>query len=164
MAEKSAPDLTRTDKGKPQLKETSARRFGREDKVVFLDALADTCNIAASARICGFGVSTIGRHRKADATFRANVIAALTSGYKRLEMAMLERAIHGVEEDVWHGGKVVGKKITYSDNTALRLLTLHRDTVKEPQQQQDIDEEYDAVRAELEARLDEMRERLGYED
>lgn len=154
------PDLTRNAAGGPQLKETRARRFGKADKAVFLDTLAATCNIAASARACGFSTSTIERHRNKDATFRDNVRRALTTGYKRLEMAMLERAIHGVEEEVWHAGKVVGTKIVYSDNVALRLLALHRDSVETPERETEIDREYEEARADLEARLDEMRERL----
>lgn len=158
------PDLTRNASGGPQLKETRARRFGKADKTVFLDTLAATCNIAASARACGFSLSTIDRHRKKDATFRDNVRRALTTGYKRLEMAMLERAIHGVEEEVWHAGKIVGTKIVYSDQIGLRLLALHRDNVETPEREPDIDREYAQVRAELEARLDAMRERLDDAD
>lgn len=158
------PDLTRNASGGPQLKETRARRFGKPDKAVFLDTLAATCNIAASARACGFSTSTIERHRKKDATFRNNVHRALTTGYKRLEMAMLERAIHGVEEEVWHAGKIVGTKIVYSDQIGLRLLALHRDNVETPEREPDIDREYAQVRAELEARLDAMRERLDDAD
>lgn len=157
----SKPDLTRTAAGKPQLRETRARRFGAADKTVFLDTLGATCNIAASARACGFSTSTIDRHRKKDASFRANVRRALTCGFKKLEMAMLERAIHGVKEDVWHAGKIVGSKIVYSDQIGLRLLALHRDSVETPEREPEIDREYEQVRAELEARLDAMRERLG---
>lgn len=159
MAE-SEPDLTRNASGGPQLKETRARRFRKADKAVFLDTLAATCNIAASARACGFSVSTIKRHQDKNATFRKSVRRALTTGYKRLETAMLERTIHGVEEEVWHAGKVVGTKIVYSDQIGLRLLALHRDSVETPEREPDIDREYEQVRAELEARLDLMRERL----
>lgn len=159
-------ELARGGGGKPQIRRPRARRFGREDKQVFLDALAETCNITASAKVCGFSPSTIDCHRKKDATFRAGMLAALTSGYERLERALIERALHGVEEDVWHGGKKVGTKTVYNDAMALRLLSLHRDNVKGApgETDEDLDEAYEAARTELEARLDEMRERLGYED
>lgn len=163
---KTRTELARGAGGKPQVKATAARRFGKADKERFLDALSENCNISASAKACGFSTSTIDRHRRKDATFRANVLAALTSGYERLELAMLERAIHGVEEDVWHSGKIVGTKTSYNDAMALRLLALHRDTVKGApgETEEELDETYEAARAELEAKLDEMRERLGYDD
>ncbi len=153
--------LARTNHRDPQLRGEKTGAFGRARKQVFLDKLAETCNVRAAAAAAGIWPQTAYKHRDRYATFRNDWMAALASGYERLEMAMLERTIHGVRQDVWHAGKVVGDKVVYSDAAAMRLLALHRDTIK-AQTPEEIDETYAIVRADLEQQLDEIRDRMGY--
>lgn len=66
--------------------------FGKARRTVFLEHLAATCNVQASAREAGVAVSTVYANRMRDPEFRAGWEAALEQGYARLEAALLERS------------------------------------------------------------------------
>ena len=63
----------------------------------FLGALAASCNVRRAAAEAGFNPSTAYKLRQRDAGFAEAWQAALESGYARLEMALVERAIEVVE-------------------------------------------------------------------
>jgi hypothetical protein len=48
--------------------------------------------------------------------------AAMLIGHASLEDVAIERAVYGVEEDVWYQGDVVGQKTNYSDGLLKDLL------------------------------------------
>ncbi len=92
-------------------KRTGTRRIVRwsalrEEK--FLMTLAETSCIAAAIRASGLSSSNVYRRRRSSAEFRARWTAALREGYIKLESEMLDRALNGVEREIWHGGKKVG--------------------------------------------------------
>ena len=100
-------------------------------EALFLAALAETAKITAGVKASGLSESSIYRRRQIDPGFRARWTEALREGLVKLETMLLDRALNGVERDVWHGGKVVGTMIDYSDRLALALLAAHRGTVRE---------------------------------
>lgn len=81
--------------------------FGKARKAVFLEHLAATCNVQASAAVAGVAVQTVYNHRMKDAEFRAGWNAAIEQGYARLEAALLARAAAGEGRLEIGGDKIV---------------------------------------------------------
>ena len=81
--------------------------FGKRRREAFLEHLAATCNVQASAAAAGVAVSTVYANRMRDADFRADWQAALEQGYARLEAALVERALRGGGRAKVRGDKVV---------------------------------------------------------
>ena len=111
------------------------KRIGRpsdwtEEKAAkFIEVLADSCNVSLAARAVKRSVGDVYRQRNKDAGFRAAWDQALAIGYARLEMMMLERALHGVEKVITlkNGESRIMRE--YNDRVALALLRHHRDSV-----------------------------------
>ena len=123
-----------TGAGRPAAKARRKKRrvaWTARREALFLATLAETAKIAAGVKASGLSESSIYRRRQTHPGFRARWTEALREGLVKLETMLLDRALNGVERDVWHGGKVVGTMIDYSDRLALALLAAHRGTVRE---------------------------------
>lgn len=118
------PRLRSKPKSKPKRESWTA-----EKKRTFLATLAATCNVSAAVRSIDMSESAVYRLRQRSPEFRAEWQSALREGYAKLEMAMLERAIHGTQKPVYHLGKEIGQVTEYPDRVALTLLTAHREAV-----------------------------------
>jgi len=70
-------------------------KFGKARREAFLEHLAATCNVTASAAAVGISFSAIYRCRMRDPEFREAWVQALEQGYARLEAALLLRATSG---------------------------------------------------------------------
>lgn len=81
--------------------------FGKAARSLFLEHLAATCNVQASAAAAGVGVSTVYANRMRDPVFAADWDAALAQGYARLEAALIERALRGDGRTQVNGDKAV---------------------------------------------------------
>jgi hypothetical protein len=127
----------------------------------FLEVLATSSNVAEATRTSGLSETSIYRRRHSSPAFRAAWDDALGEGYVRLEAMMLQRGLCGVEKDVWHGGKIVGKMREYSDRLGLALLTRHRPTVRGERAASPLAESGDGLRARYTAELAEMNRRMG---
>lgn len=97
---------------------------------IFFETLAASCNVTLSATTAGLASSTVYRRRMTDAAFRTRWGEALSTGYAQLELALLERALHGVAKVVTIKGESQIIR-DYCDRTALALLKMHRETVSE---------------------------------
>ncbi|RIA37857.1 hypothetical protein DFR49_3746 [Hephaestia caeni] len=73
--------------------------FTVQARQTFLDTLAATCNVTASARATGLRVATFYWQRKRDPGFALAWQEALTIGYERLEAALLQYAIARIGTD-----------------------------------------------------------------
>src|SRR3546814_9230368 len=82
-------DLRRT---KPNRAERAGRP-GRAQMDVFLDELAASSNVAASARAAGVSANAMYRERRRNAAFAKRWLAALCEGYARLEAELLSEAL-----------------------------------------------------------------------
>ncbi len=82
--------MIRYDKG-GKLIEARQRRDGwtPNRRRLFLEALANTCNVSAACRAAGMSSSAIYPLRQRDAAFRAAWADALREGYFRLGVARL---------------------------------------------------------------------------
>lgn len=81
--------------------------FGKRRRAIFLEHLAATCNVQASAAAAEVAASTVYANRMRDADFRADWQAALEQGYARLEAALIERAMRGEGRAAIKGDKEV---------------------------------------------------------
>lgn len=115
-------------------------------RTLFLEALAETSNVTASAVRANVPTRTVYNARREEAGFAAKWRAALHEGYDNLEMEVL-----GYLRDAKPKRKL-------DVASALRLLIAHRETVaRERALREDDDEE--AVLESIDRFIDEMRER-----
>ena len=124
----------------------------------FIQVLADGCNVSLAARAIKRSVGSVYGQRTKDAAFRAQWDQALTIGYARLEMMMLERALHGVEKAVKLSNGESRIMREYNDRVALALLRHHRDSVGAIEGRQD-DEDYQEACERIIEKLARLRER-----
>ncbi|AQS87919.1 hypothetical protein AA101099_1515 [Neoasaia chiangmaiensis NBRC 101099] len=105
----------------------------RRAKRIFLDHLALTANVTASARVAGVVRGTIYLWRETDEDFARGWADALEAAVDALEGEARRRALSGYEEPVLSGGKLVvddhGSPMMrrrYSDGLMRFLLRAHR--------------------------------------
>jgi hypothetical protein len=125
----------------------------------FADVLADTCNVTLAGKAIKRSSSAVYAHRARSAAFRALWEAALATGYSRLELMMLERALHGEEKIVT--GKDGSTKVMreYPDRIALALLKMHRESAASGEASAVDEAECEEARERIMARITRIRER-----
>jgi hypothetical protein len=116
----------------------------------FLERLAETSNVTASAEWANVTTAQVYASRRSEPEFARKWLAALCEGYDNLEMDMLRRFRTGDSKDE------DGNKFDYG--AALRLLAAHRESAARERAIRD-NEDADAIIAEIDAQLDQMRER-----
>lgn len=87
----------------------------------FLDHLAGHGNVRAACSHVGLSAEAAYRLRRRDAVFARAWAAALVLGRVASADVLGDRAIEGVEEEVWYRGEVVGTRRRYDT----RLLLAH---------------------------------------
>jgi hypothetical protein len=92
-----------------------------EVKVRFLDGLAQRGNVRAACRTVGLSAETAYRQRRRDPVFARAWAAAMALARKAAEQVLADRAIDGVEEEVWFHGEIHGTRTRYDG----RLLLAH---------------------------------------
>lgn len=118
-------------RGKPQKRSGRRSDWSQAKADKFIEVLADSCNVSLAARAIKRSIGNVYKQRTQDADFRGQWDQALAIGYARLEMMMLERALHGVEKIVVLTGGETKVMREYPDRVALALLRLHRENVAE---------------------------------
>jgi hypothetical protein len=76
----------------PQRIRISGAWWSDEAERIFLDHLAASCNVSASAAAAGFSAVTVYNHRRSDPGFAARWQEALDQGYARVEMELVRTA------------------------------------------------------------------------
>lgn len=109
---------------RPRVRTPGWTKAARE---AFLAALAETSNVAASARAADMPVSSVYALRRKSPEFRIEWGAALAEGYARLEASLLEAALKKATgaadpEDL--------KRDAQQHRLGLSLLAQHRPSVK----------------------------------
>lgn len=123
-------------------------KLDRHWRTLFLDTLAETSNVSAAARKAGINPSRAYKVRRNEKGFSLCWTEALMEGYRHLEMETLHRLRTGVGKD--------DNKFDIAN--ALRLLTLHRESVAHEQAIRSHQDE-GSVLAALNAKIDAMRAR-----
>ena len=112
-----------------QLVSTRGHRWSDEAEEIFLDHLAATANVMASAKACGFSPAAIYFRRRKDAAFQQRWDVALAQGYAHIEALLVQRAIEaleGFEPDP--DTPIIIRDMTVKD--ALILLGHHRRAIE----------------------------------
>ena len=155
----AATDLALIDGGSRNQKR---RRRGQdvtpEQIEIFLETLADSCNISRSARAANFSQSWAYRLRKRDASFRASWAEAVREGYAKLELVLLERAMKGIPRPIMRrdGSERIIRE--YSTQLAVALLRRHGEMAAEASYQHDADDMRE-VRERIIEKLERLRQR-----
>ena len=162
---KAAPgeELVLVGSGRLQRRKASPRDWTRAKEEIYINALAETCNFTRAAEAAGVSTSSAWRRRKTNAAFRASCREAVTAGYQRLELALLDRALNGSEKIVTRKDGSEERVREYPNAVALTLLRLHRETAAEATNEAeptDIEE----VRERLFNKLQRLRTRIQAED
>lgn len=117
-------------------------------RTYFLQALAATSNVTASAKEAGISLSRAYKARREQADFADQWRGALFEGYEHLEMEVLAQ-LRGNDPD---------RKIDIAN--AIRLLGAHRDTIAAERARREGQDEQ-AVYAALDRKIETIRSRLA---
>jgi hypothetical protein len=115
-------------------------------RTYFLQALAATSNVTASATEAGISPSRAYKARREHPHFAAQWRAALHEGYEHLEMEVL----------AYLRGNAPERRLDVAN--AIRLLAAHRDTVAQLRALEDETDEQEVLDS-IDAMIDEMRQR-----
>ncbi|HEX8223912.1 MAG TPA: hypothetical protein VF605_08865 [Allosphingosinicella sp.] len=117
--------------GRPQIRKKHKGALTEKEKEIFLATLAETCNLAYSARTAGRSTDRIFRDlKKRDPAFAAAWAETACEAHDLLELEMGRRARFGTPKEVFHRGRRVAKTRVFNDGMALRLLSLHSKSVE----------------------------------
>lgn len=144
---------------KPQMRRQSKRDWTKAKQRDFLTALAETCNVKHAAELAGVSFSNAYKRRKKDAGFRAGWAEAIATAYQRLELELLERSLNGTEKVVKRRDGSEELMRDYSNQTALALLRMHRDSAVEAINEP-APEDVKEIRERLVKKLERLRQRF----
>lgn len=108
---------------------TPKKEYRAEWEPVFLETLAQNCNVKAACASAGIERSTAYKRRKADNDFAESWDDAIDDGVDALAAEARRRAAEGTRRGIWHQGVRVGEEIEYSDTLIIFLLKAHRPEV-----------------------------------
>lgn len=84
----------------------------------------------AAAKAAGVSLVFVNQWRRDDPEVHEALLEAERVGTQGLVSAAIQRGVHGVPEDVWYKGQIVGQKINYSDSLLTTLLKAKVDDFK----------------------------------
>lgn len=144
---------------KPQKRKASKRDWTIAKTVTFLTALAETCNVTRAAEQARVSTGAAYERRKKDAGFRTGWAEAIATAYQRLELELLERSLNGTEKLVKRRDGSEELMRDYSNQTALALLRMHRDSAIEAIDEP-APEDVEEIRERLVKKLERLRRRF----
>ena len=113
--------------GKAATHDARSVRPGAAQMTQFLEALAESSNVAASARAAGVSGDAMYRERRRNAGFAARWQEALCKGFARLEAELLSEALVAPSGNVKDSTL---KSRAQKDRLGLALLAAHRAAVR----------------------------------
>ncbi len=113
-------------KGRAQKVKTGGAQWSDEAEALFFDILAASCNVTLAAAEVGFSTFTVYRQRRMRPEFAEHWQAALTQGYARLEMALLQAANDSLEGIEFDADQPIPKMTV---EQAMNVLRAHRNAV-----------------------------------
>lgn len=137
-------------------------RFDAAARRVFLEHLAATANVSASARKAGIPASRAYQLRRKNEGFRGEWAEALAEGFARLEMDLLAEALTNANGNIKDSTL---KARAQKHRLALALLAAHRASVKGANSGGEAGaiapgSSADEMREELATRIEKMRSRM----
>lgn len=99
------------------------RKFGPEQREIFLTKLAETGRIKVAAWHAGVLPSTVERHRTADPSLEEETKLALEM-YHEQTVALITAQARAGMQDIRYGkdGEIVARRVTYEQQLRIRLL------------------------------------------
>jgi DNA-binding transcriptional regulator YdaS (Cro superfamily) len=76
----------------------------------------------AAAKAVGVSLVFVNQWAKDDPKVKEQLVEAAAVGTQGLVSAAIQRAVHGVQEDIYYKGEVCGEKTVYSDGLLQTLL------------------------------------------
>jgi hypothetical protein len=147
---------------KPKASPSGNSRLNAAARKRFLDHLAQTANVAASARKAGISGDAAYAERRRLADFRGEWAEALTEGYIRLETDMLAEALTNASSNTTDA---MLKAKAQKQRLQLGLLNAHRGAVKgggaAPVAVRANSFDLPTLKAQLILKLTQMRDRAG---
>lgn len=90
---------------------------------MLVDRLQRNCgDLLEACKYIGVSLIFVNQWRKDDTKVHEQILEAERVGNQGLVSAAIHRAVHGVDEDVYFKGEVVGQKKNYSDGLLQTLL------------------------------------------
>lgn len=124
------PHVVRLANGRLQLRDTPKRRIDDAARQRFLAALSATANVRLSARAAGFAHASFYRLRDHDPAFAREMRMALTTGYDRVELALVDSFDpESCRDDGWRVNDLPPIP-PMSPGTAIQLMVLHHKTAR----------------------------------
>jgi len=142
-----------------KLREPTRRDWTKKKETAFLTALSETCNVTLACSETGVSVAAVYARRKKNAAFRAAWGEAIAVAYRRVEMALLERALNGTEKVVTRKDGSEERVREYPNSVALQLLKMHKETAEEAEREPG-EGEMEELRAKLQGKIARLRQRL----
>ena len=136
-------------------------RPDRRQKEIFLDALAESSNVAASARAAGVSANAMYRERRRNAGFAARWHEALCEGFARLEAELLSEALVAPTGNV---KEATLKSRAQKYRLGLSLLAAHRAAVRGAKLPATAAASKGSAKAKLLAKLTAMRAQVAAEE
>ncbi len=148
----------------PQIVQTHGGRWNQEAEAIFLNHLACSCNITASADKAGFTREAVYCRKRKDSAFAERWQVAVAQGYSRIEALLIKVAEHSLE-----GLKIDPHSpipaMTVAE--AMNLLKLHKPSVNgdglNPHRWRLKPADPEAARAEILKNVAAVRRAKGYE-
>jgi len=137
---------------RPSLKDGKDGRISNNWRRLFLDHLAESSNVSASADKAGISASRAYKVRREETEFARQWLVALAEGYLHLEMEVVRRLREGDAKTADDG------KFDFAN--AIRLLAAHRDNVaRGPSAVRDVSPA--EVRASIDRKIEDIRKRIA---
>lgn len=150
-------ELVLDGKGRVRLRKASPKAWTKAKEKAFLTVLAETCNVKLAAQESGVSPQHAYARRKSHAAFRAGWIEAIGIAYGRLELILLDRALNGTEKIVRRRDGSEERMVDYSNQVALTLLKMHRETAIEADFEPP-SEEIEDLRKKISTKLDRLKQ------
>lgn len=136
----------------------SKARPDRKQMDIFLDALAESSNVAASARAAGISANAMYRERRRNAGLAARWHEALCEGFARLEAELLAEALVAPTGNV---KETTLKSRAQKYRLGLSLLAAHRAAVRGTKTPAAAIAPHESAKARLVAKLTAIRSRVA---
>lgn len=137
---------------RPGLKAGESGHINNNWRRLFLDHLAESSNVTASAEKAGISVSRAYKVRREEPEFARQWLVALAEGYLHLEMDVVRRLREGDARTADDG------KFDFAN--AIRLLAAHRNTAaRGASEVQDVSAA--EVRASIDRKIEDIRKRIA---
>lgn len=137
---------------RPNLRQGEADHVNKQWRATFLDHLAESSNVTASAATAGISPSRAYKIRREDPEFARQWLVALAEGYLHLEMDVVRRLREG-DFRIADDGK-------FDFANAIRLLAAHRDTAaRGASAVRDVTPA--EVRASIDRKIEDIRKRIA---